>query len=317
MKNKVISFFVAILIFSQLMVNCAFAEDDIRVSVDNQFLSFDVAPRLIGGRTMVPLRAIFESLGAVVSWDDETKTITAYNEVSMVQTKINSNIMYVNYKEVQMDTAPMIIDGRTLIPVRFIAEAFNCDVNWDGNAKLVTIVSHPIDYNELEQPANNDKQKDDISLSSNVKYGNGTYCVGDDIPEGMYILISETKNGYFAITSDANGRSILTNDNFGGNTYVELKKNTFLELINCYAINYTDDLVFDAVDNGYVTGMFKVGKDIEAGRYKLLTVSSGYYAIYNIPYGEIVANDFFYGDNYIELKKGQYVQINDCLIKKP
>lgn len=123
----------------------------IKVYIDNKIVSFDVQPQLIGGRTMVPLRAIFEGLGATVEWDNNTQTVTAYNEVKIVKATIGSNTMTVNGANKTMDVAPMIVDGRTLVPARFVAEAFDCDVEWDGNTKTVSITTKPIDYSKVEQ----------------------------------------------------------------------------------------------------------------------------------------------------------------------
>lgn len=138
-----------LIIFSLLTVS--FADETVKVFVDDVQIKFDVNPRLIGGRTMVPLRAIFEALGATVEWDDSTKTVTAYNEAYLVKATIGQTTMTVNNEPKQMDVAPMVIDNRTLVPARFVAEAFNCDVEWDGNTKTVDITTKEIDYKELEK----------------------------------------------------------------------------------------------------------------------------------------------------------------------
>ncbi len=129
----------------------AISSNTIKVYIDNKIVSFDVQPQLIGGRTMVPLRAIFEGLGATVEWDNNTQTVTAYNEVKIVKATIGSNTMTVNGANRTMDVAPMLVGGRTLVPVRFVAEAFDCDVEWDGNTKTVSITTKPIDYSKVEQ----------------------------------------------------------------------------------------------------------------------------------------------------------------------
>lgn len=127
------------------------AQKPVTVTVDGRVVNFDVQPRLIGGRTMVPLRAIFEELGATVEWDDKTQTVTAYNEVYIVKCTIDSNIMYINNEPKTIDVAPMVIDSRTLVPARFVAEAFNCNVDWNDSTFVVTITSNPIDYSNVEQ----------------------------------------------------------------------------------------------------------------------------------------------------------------------
>lgn len=154
----------------------------------------------------------------------------------------------------------------------------------------------------------------DISSS---KYPESTYMVGTDLPEGEYILISDSMSGYFKISSDPNGRSILANDNFGYVTYVNAVRGTYLELSRCYAIPYTDEITFNPVNNGYVNGTYKVGKDFSAGTYKLTAISGGYYKITKMPQGNIQSNDFFgSGSIYISVKNGEYVELSRVMVEK-
>ncbi len=127
------------------------ANADISVYVDNQKVVFDVPPMLIGGRTMVPLRAIFDALGATTTWDAASSTVTSYNEAYLVKATIGQTTMYVNNEPVTIDIAPMIVESRTLVPARFVAEAFGCEVSWDANTTSVYIVTKDIDYNNVEQ----------------------------------------------------------------------------------------------------------------------------------------------------------------------
>ena len=119
----------------------ATAEEPIRVLLDGEELVFDVQPQMINDRTMVPMRVIFEALGAKVDWDGATETVTATKGDLIVKTTIGNKIMTVNGAGKEMDVAPVVIDGRTLVPVRFISEAFGCDVDWDGNTRTVHIYS--------------------------------------------------------------------------------------------------------------------------------------------------------------------------------
>lgn len=150
--KKVLSLTLSlVLVFSLFSTIVASAEKPVTVTVDGRQVVFDVQPRLIGGRTMVPLRAIFESIGATVIWDEITQTVTSYNEVYVVKATIGSNIMTINGEERTIDVAPIVIDDRTLVPARFVAEAFGCDVDWDSDNFVVIITTNPIDYSQVEQ----------------------------------------------------------------------------------------------------------------------------------------------------------------------
>jgi hypothetical protein len=99
----------------------------------------DVPPMIINDRTMVPLRAIFEALGADVQWDGDTRTITGTKGDTTITMQIDSLTMTKNGAESALDTPPQIVSDRTLVPVRAIAESFDCQVDWDGDTRTVTI----------------------------------------------------------------------------------------------------------------------------------------------------------------------------------
>lgn len=163
MRKNILKLFLIISIMINGLSFSIYANEDVTVFVDNAEIQFDVKPQLIGGRTMVPLRAIFEALGAVVSWDDATQTVTAYNEAYLVKAVIGQTELTVNGQSKNMDIAPMMVNNRTLVPARFVAEAFNCRVDWDADKKIVNITTTPADYNSLEQ-----------STQSGIEYYPGT-----------------------------------------------------------------------------------------------------------------------------------------------
>ena len=101
--------------------------------------TFDVLPKIINDRTMVPLRAIFEAIGAKVDWYGETRTIVSSKDDIEIRMQIDNNIMHVNDNIITLDAFPCIDNDRTLVPVRAIAESFGFDVAWDGETRTVTI----------------------------------------------------------------------------------------------------------------------------------------------------------------------------------
>ena len=115
------------------------SDDTIKVVLDGKKIDFDVEPAIINDRTMVPLRAIFEALGAEVDWDDASKTVTAVKDGITIKMQIGNAVMTKNGETVTLDSMPTIIESRTLVPVRAIAESFGNDVSWDGATKTVSI----------------------------------------------------------------------------------------------------------------------------------------------------------------------------------
>lgn len=111
----------------------------VKVVLNGERIRFDQEPVIENGRTLVPLRKIFEALGATVEWNQETQTVTSVLGNTTVVLTIGHNIMYVNTKPVELDVPGKIINDRTLAPVRAVAEGFNCKVEWDNNTRTVLI----------------------------------------------------------------------------------------------------------------------------------------------------------------------------------
>ncbi|QNK60376.1 hypothetical protein H7F31_00025 [Paenibacillus sp. PAMC21692] len=112
---------------------------EITATIDNRPIYFDVAPQKINGRVMVPLRAIFESLGAEVGWENSTQRITGKKDGTEVIIHLNEMEAKVDGKTVRLDAAATKINGRTFVPARFVAESFGAEVKWDEIHKQVVI----------------------------------------------------------------------------------------------------------------------------------------------------------------------------------
>ena len=115
------------------------AQEKVSVKINGKLISFDQDPVIHEGRTLVPLRAIFEELGAEVDWDGDTQTVTAYKDGITVSMRIGTTNMAVDDKVLVLDVAAMLINGRTLVPARAVSEAFKCKVDWDAQTRTVII----------------------------------------------------------------------------------------------------------------------------------------------------------------------------------
>ena len=144
--KKIISIILAL---TAVMSGCTtLAEEKIKVTLDGQAMDFDVAPIIQNDRVLVPMRAIFEELHCSVDYTDidGKQIITAKNDSNTISLEIGSNEMTVNGEKVSLDTAPIITDDRTLVPLRAVSEALDCSVDRNGDTKTVTIAPHK--YNE-------------------------------------------------------------------------------------------------------------------------------------------------------------------------
>lgn len=140
-KLLCISLSIITILFSNSWVFSQTSTKEIGVFVDRLPVKFDVYPVNMNGRVLIPFRAIAEALNVKVDWDDSTKTVTASDSEKVVSLKIGSKTATVNKEEVELDVAPAIVNGRTLIPIRFFSEAFGCEVLWDSEANAVRIES--------------------------------------------------------------------------------------------------------------------------------------------------------------------------------
>jgi len=121
------------------------AGSDVTIFVNGNLLYSDVAPVIIDGRTMLPLRAIFEALGALVDWNGNTRTVTAVRGDVTITLTIGQSVLYKNGQAIALDVPAMISNDRTMVPVRAVAESLGANVDWDGSARVVNI-DLPNDY---------------------------------------------------------------------------------------------------------------------------------------------------------------------------
>lgn len=90
-------------------------------------------------RVMVPVRSFCETVNADVQWEEATKEIILTKDGVTVKFALNSDTYFIKKNIEKMDTTPVLINGRTYIPVRYIAEAFNMGINWDGKDRMVSL----------------------------------------------------------------------------------------------------------------------------------------------------------------------------------
>lgn len=149
--EKMIKKCVAILVVLLLLSVSVPALAAINVTVDGVPLQFDVEPTIVSGRTMVPMRAIFEALGATVEWIGDEQKIVAKSkdefgfedtmELWINKTEVNVYGYRGVGMSIELDVPPMIINGRTMVPTRFVAESMGATVNWIAATSTVEIIS--------------------------------------------------------------------------------------------------------------------------------------------------------------------------------
>ncbi len=115
----------------------------VRVFVDGQPVSFDVPPIVAVGRVLVPLRGVFNRLGAIVTWDPGSQSVLAARGDTSITLRIGDTQAHINGQPTLMDVPALLVDGRTMVPLRFISQALGSQVSWDAASTTVQIASQP------------------------------------------------------------------------------------------------------------------------------------------------------------------------------
>lgn len=165
--KKTIRISTLVLLISILLSVSVFAynsyESDVVVSlqIDNPVMNVNgvqseidtgrgTKPVVINGRTFVPIRAIIEAFNGSVKWEESTKTVILTLNDDVIKLVVDSNTASLNGKRQTLDVAPTVINGRTMLPVRFVAEGFNLGVAWESNTQTVSIIRNSFDDAEYQ-----------------------------------------------------------------------------------------------------------------------------------------------------------------------
>ena len=178
--------FLGIILAVFMLATAAFAAD-ITVTLNGEAIDFaDQAPEIVEGRTLVPLRAIFEALGASVEWDQATKTVTSSMDDVTIKLTIGDNNLYRNGEAKVLDVPAQILNSRTMVPARAIAEAYGVDVQWDAATRTVVLTK---------------EEKSELPADGVVKYSKA-YVTGSD---GLQTVADPTdaSNEVYFIESNA------------------------------------------------------------------------------------------------------------------
>ncbi len=207
--KKILSLLTA-LAMSASMAVCAMAADrenaEPDVIVDGSGIIFeDQNAKIVNDVTLVPARGVFEAMGNTVEWDGENRQVTvkASTEVVQVLITIDSDVMEVTtYKsifertteEVTLEVPAQIINDRTMIPLRAVSEAFDCDVEWDAEnyAVVITTGEDPLLEGAVPAPKTPVEEKVSMSLSTDATALNAgdeftVYVDVTNIPENHYL----------------------------------------------------------------------------------------------------------------------------------
>ena len=166
------------------------AAADISVTLEDRPLTFDTPPYLEQDRLLVPLRGILSSLGYTVHWQEHTQTVLALGEDVSISLQIDENTALVNGKTVPIDVPARIKNGRTFVPLRFLAEYSGAEVLWDGSTSTVAI--HAKAASPLQK-----MKRSVVHIQTNRMQGSGIILSADGLIATNYHVIEGASTAQF------------------------------------------------------------------------------------------------------------------------
>ena len=139
---------VSILMMVMLLFTClsngvtgiVTADEIMHVKINGAAVNFDdQTPVVENNRTLVPMRIIFEKLGATIQWDEATQTVEAEKDSTSIVLQIGNMVAKKNGADMSLDVPPYVVNGRTMVPLRFVGEALGAEVKWVEETNTVEI----------------------------------------------------------------------------------------------------------------------------------------------------------------------------------
>lgn len=236
MRTRILSILTAAILLSGVGIQRQIVQaEEITVKYDGETVNFDVPAQIIENRTMVPMRKIFEIFGSKVKWDQDTQTITARKNAKTITMTIGDREITLTKSDgttetVTCDTAPCVVNNRTLIPLRAVSELLNLDVDWNQEEKTAEIT---------DTSTSDDSWKDNTGT---VDLSNGTVS-GSGI---------SMKNGVVTITEG--GDFTITGNLSDGCIHVNTKDKVKLRLSGANITNLSGPAIYiEKADKAYIT----------------------------------------------------------------
>ncbi|MFZ5823557.1 MAG: N-acetylmuramoyl-L-alanine amidase [Bacillota bacterium] len=145
-----LSFLLAVFVLSPAMAGAEpVVVTDVTVQVEGKPLHQTVPPIIVDGRLLIGVRAVGEAVGGTVDWNPETRQVTVTRRTDKVVLTIGGNEAVVNGKAASLEVPPLIFENRTMVPLRFIAEALGGSVHWDGATRTANILRKPAEVTQV------------------------------------------------------------------------------------------------------------------------------------------------------------------------
>ncbi len=308
-KKKFLSILLTIIIMvsATMSFSISYAASNVKIELFGEIITL---PDSYGepfidtttSRTLVPARGLFEAIGATVNWTPENRAVTVTKDGLEIKVSIDSTLAFKNTKAVVLDQPAVIKGDRTYVPLRFIAESLDLDVDFNENTTTVVIKES----------------------AKKTEVTDGVYEIGRDLDSTEYLFVANASAKDVNVKllkgkDSSKTENVITTVNFKDSAYISLIGCKYVELVGCTAKSL-DTFSDRKTDGSYQNGMFKVGKDLEPGMYAVSRVDSKQPASYKTYYFPFSASQTNEAINEIKisvnrnilLRKGQYILLDNA-----
>lgn len=239
--KKIFCFLIVLCMIFSLSIVFSSADKPVKVTINGVNCEYDVPPTNINGRILVPVRAIFEALGAEVTWDKDTKTAIGKKGNTEVILKVDSKKATLNGEQIELDVPATIIDNRVLAPARFVAESMGADVNWDSDNNTVAIITKENENSTIHE----DTEKSITLGNKSGNYTNGGWV--NHANDYEYFVSSEYWDAYDLYQATYNRSHFVR-------LVEEVDAFPQISIIN-------EDIYYLSSDSNWNSYIFKINKD--------------------------------------------------------
>ncbi|MBB6217782.1 tetratricopeptide (TPR) repeat protein [Anaerosolibacter carboniphilus] len=268
--------------------------EGIQVKVNNELIQLDVQPTIVNNRVIVPVRAVFEALGIQVGWDETTKTVIGTKDELTIKLPIGNKSAIKNNRSVSLDVPATINGGRTLIPLRFIAESIGANVEWDGINKIVSISMESEEYQVIEVSDVNELIKA-IGPNRKIILKNSEYNLSEpkkEYEQNRYVRWDKETDGKELIIQNVSNLTIEGIEKTLSNIVTESRYADVLIFENSNNINIININAGHTPDKGQCSGgvlLFKDSDKINIVKSRLFGCGTQGLTLFNV--SELLFND--------------------------
>jgi len=307
--NKGLRIFIVAFLAVGMFSGAAFAQSKIGVRLNGELIDFENKPVIINDRTMVPFREIFEYFEAEVEWDGKDRSVTAKREGKTVYLTIGSEDAKIDGEATKLDSPPIIIDSRTYVPLRFIAEGLDAGVSWNSQTWVASIsTDDAVNLGDSWQEVEEILGKPSVSLMSH--YGFDWYVYNNDYDnyyqvaykDGKAVALFTNASGYERSNGFKLGMTPEKAQNYFASKISRiLKGNTYFILPEGPHDTFKTEgsyvtLFYDQYDNR-IAGIFEIEEEEEMNL-------NGYYGELTDALGESYERQIFELANTERVKRG-------------